>query len=92
MRLPRESPWSSQRTKGYQMQQVIETHLPHLSQPQLAGLALWVAGLSSLAVPARTPSPRPSPPGATGTACASISGSGSTTAATGPVPAGPNWT
>ena len=40
MRLPRESPWSSQRTKGYQMQQVIETHLPHLSQPQLAGLAL----------------------------------------------------
>ena len=35
MRLPREC---------YQMQQVIETHLPHLSQPQLAGLALWVCG------------------------------------------------
>ena len=29
---------------GYQMQQVIETHLPHLSQPQLTGLALWVCG------------------------------------------------
>ena len=29
---------------GYQMQQVIETHLPHLSRPQLTGLALWVCG------------------------------------------------
>ena len=28
MRLPRESPWSSQRAKGCQVQQVIETHLP----------------------------------------------------------------
>ena len=28
----------------YQMQQVIETHLPHLSQPQLTGLVLWVCG------------------------------------------------
>ena len=27
--------------KGYQMQQVIETHLPHLSRPQLTGLVLW---------------------------------------------------
>ena len=35
MRLPREC---------YQMQQVIETHLPHLSQAQLAGLVLWVCG------------------------------------------------
>ena len=35
MRLPREA---------YQMQQMIETHLPHLSQAQLAGLALWVCG------------------------------------------------
>ena len=43
MRLPRET---------YQVQQTIETHLPHLSQPQLAGLvpvsstgqALWVCG------------------------------------------------
>ena len=26
------------------MQQVIEPHLPHLSQPQLTGLALWVCG------------------------------------------------
>ena len=35
MRLPREC---------YQMQKAIETHLPHLSQPQLTGLALWVCG------------------------------------------------
>ena len=35
MRLPREC---------YQMQQVIETHLPYLSQPQLTGLVLWVCG------------------------------------------------
>ena len=35
MRLPREC---------YQMQQVIETHLPHLTQPQLTGLAWWVCG------------------------------------------------
>ena len=35
MRLPREC---------YQMQQIIETHLPHLSQPQLTGLAWWVCG------------------------------------------------
>ena len=33
MRLPREC---------YQMQQVIETHLPHFSRPQLTGLVLWV--------------------------------------------------
>ena len=31
MRLPKES---------YQMQKTIETHLPHLSQSQLTGLAL----------------------------------------------------
>ena len=35
MRLPREC---------YQMQQIIETHLPHLSRPQLTGLVLWVCG------------------------------------------------
>ena len=35
MHLPRET---------YQIQQTIETHLPHLSQPQLAGLVLWVCG------------------------------------------------
>ena len=35
MRLPREC---------YQMQQVIETHLPHLTQSQLTGLAWWVCG------------------------------------------------
>ena len=31
-------------TECYQMQQVIETYLPHLSQPQLTGLARWVCG------------------------------------------------
>ncbi len=35
MRLPREC---------YQMQKTIETHLLHLSQPQLTGLVLWVYG------------------------------------------------
>ena len=35
MRLPREC---------YQMRKTIETHLPHLSQPQLTSLALWVCG------------------------------------------------
>ena len=35
MHLPREC---------YQMQKAIETHLPHLSQPQLTGLVLWVCG------------------------------------------------
>ena len=35
MRLPRET---------YQVQQAVESHLPHLSQPQLTGLALWVCG------------------------------------------------
>ena len=35
MRLPREC---------YQMQQVIETHLPDLTQSQLTGLAWWVCG------------------------------------------------
>ena len=35
MRLPSET---------YQIRQTIETHLPHLSQPQLAGLTLWVCG------------------------------------------------
>ena len=29
---------------GYQMQQMIETHLPHLTQAQLAKLVLWVCG------------------------------------------------
>ena len=35
MRLPREC---------HRMKQVIETHLPHLTQPQLTGLAWWVCG------------------------------------------------
>lgn len=35
MRLPREC---------YQMQKTIEAHLPHLFQPQLTGLVLWVCG------------------------------------------------
>ena len=47
MRLPREC---------YQMQQVIETHLPHLSRSQLAGLVLGCAGLAWPGAPARMPS------------------------------------
>ena len=35
MRLPSEC---------YQMKQAIETHMPHLSRPQLTGLVLWVCG------------------------------------------------
>ena len=35
MHLPREC---------YQVHQMIETHLPHLSRPQLTGLVLWVCG------------------------------------------------
>ena len=92
MRLPRESPWSSQRAKGYQMRQVIETHLPHLTQPQLTGLAWWVCGTILPGAPARMPSHPPSLPGATGTTCVSISENGCTTAVTGLGPARPNWT
>ena len=40
MRLPSET----YQSETYQIRQTIETHLPHLSQPQLAGLALWVCG------------------------------------------------
>ena len=56
MRLPREC---------YGMQQLIETHLPHLTQTQLTGLVL--AGVRchpAPAAPARTPWLRPSLPGA----------------------------
>ena len=66
MRLPRET---------YQIQQTIETHLPHLSQPQLAGLVLWVCGAilagsayqnavaSALSPLAQLEQPPPAPPG-----------------------------
>ena len=50
MRLPSET---------YQIRQTIETHLPHLSQPQLAGLALWVCGAILAGSAARTPCLRP---------------------------------
>ena len=73
MRLPKESPWSSQRAKGYQIKQVIETNLPHLTQPQLTGLAWWVCGTILAGSACQMPSRPPSPPGATGTTCASIS-------------------
>ena len=80
------------------MQQMIGTHLPHLSQPQLTGLVLWVCGrypgrerlperrrVRPLAL-GQLEQPAPVSPGV------SISGSGCTTAATGPVPARPSWT
>ena len=66
MRLPREC---------YQMQQVIETHLPHLSQPQLTGLVS--VGLRGYPRWQCLPERRrlgPFRQGQTGTACASISG------------------
>ena len=68
MRLPREC---------YQMQQMIETHLTHLSGPQLTGLVLWVCGaiLAGSACQNAVASARP---GADGTTSASISGSGCT--------------
>ena len=83
MRLPREC---------YQVQKVIETHLPHLTQSQLTGLAWWVCGtilagsacqnavVSALSIRGNWNNLR------------SISESGCTTAATGRVPARPNWT
>ena len=85
MRLPSEC---------YQMQKTIETHLPHLSQPQLTGLALWVCGaiLAGSACQNAVASAL-SPPGQDGTAGTAVSaGSGSTMAVTGPVLAKPNWT
>ena len=84
MHLPREC---------YQVHQMIETHLPHLSRPQLTGLVLWVCGaiLAGSACQNAVASAL-SLPGALGTTSASISGSGCTTAATGRVPARPNWT
>ena len=95
MRLPKESPWSSQRAKGYQIKQVIETNLPHLTQPQLTGLAWWVCGTILAGSACQMPSRPPSPPGQLeqpAPVSQSISGSGCTTAATGRVPARPNWT
>ena len=91
MRLPREC---------YQMQKTIETHLPHLSQPQLTdlvpvsstGQALWVCGAILAGSACQNAVASASLPGTSGTTCASISGSGSTAAAAGPVPARPNWT
>ena len=81
MRLPREC---------YQMQQVIETHLPHLSRSQLARAGL--VGVRDYPGRERlVPSPPLSPPRETGTICGSAFGNGSTTAATGRVPARPNW-
>ena len=65
MRLPRET---------YQIQQTIETHLPQLTQTQLAGLAC-VTTVWGLCLAKRLPECRrvqPSPPGATGTACGSL--------------------
>ena len=83
MRLPREC---------YQMQQIIETHLPHLSRPQLTGLVLWVCGAILAGSACQNAVASALSPGVLRTTSASISGSGSTTAATGPVPARPNWT
>ena len=82
MRLPREC---------YQMKQLIQTHLPHLTQTQLTGLAWWVCGTILAGSACQN------------AVAAALSTRGnwhnlrqylrecSTTAATGPVPARPNW-
>ena len=83
MRLPKEC---------YQMRQAIETHLPHLTQSQLTGLAWWVCGTILAGVPGQNAVASALSTRATGTTCGSISENGCTTAATGPGPARPNWT
>ena len=83
MRLPREC---------CQVQQVIETHLPHLTQSQLTGLAWWVCGTILAGSACQNAVASALSTRATGTTCGSISESGCTTAATGRVPERPNWT
>ena len=81
MRLPREC---------YQMQKTIETHLPHLSQPQLTGLVhVEVCGAirGRQRLSERSVAFGPLALAQDGTTCASISANGSTTAVTGPAPA-----
>ena len=83
MRLPREC---------YQMQQVIETHLPDLTQAQLTGLAWWVCGAILAGSAWQNAVASALSPWGSWNNLASISGSGCTTAATGRAPAKPNWT
>ena len=83
MRLPREC---------YQMQQVIETHLPHLSRPQLTGLVLWVCGAILAGAAGQNAVASALSPWGSWNNLRQYLREGCTTAATGPVPARPNWT
>ena len=82
MRLPREC---------YQMQKTIETHLPHLSQPQLTGLVLWVCGAILAGSACQNAVASALSPWGRWNNLRQYLGSGSTTAATGQAPAKPNW-
>ena len=82
MRLPSEC---------YQTKKRLKSHLPHLSQPQLTGLALWVCGAILAGSACHTPWPPPSRPGATGTTCASGQGVALRRRPTARLPARPSW-
>ena len=83
MRLPSEC---------YQMQKTIEPHLPHLSQPQLTGLALWVCGAILAGSACQNAVASALSPWRNWYNLRQRSGSGSTTAATARLPARPSWT
>ena len=84
MRLPSE---------GYQMQQSIEQHMPHLRESQLKGLVLWVYGAILAGSGCQNAvATALSFIGSFNTASASTSESGSTTDKTAPTRAECNWT
>ena len=83
MRLPREC---------YQMQQVIQTHLPHLSRPQLAGLVLWVCGAVLAGSAGQNAVASALSPWGGWNKFRQYLREWLYDAATGPVPARPNWT
>ena len=91
MRLPRESPRSSRGASvaircSRSLKRICLTSAGHNWPGWSCGCAGPWPG-----APARMPSPPLSPPRETGTICGSAFGNGSTTAATGRVPARPNW-
>ena len=83
MRLPREC---------YQMQKTIETHLPHLSQSQLTGLAWWVCGTILAGSACQNAVASALSTRGNWNSLRQYLREGCTTAATGRVPARPNWT
>ena len=83
MRLPGER---------YQMRKTIETHLPHLSPPQLTGLAPWVCGAILAGIACQSAVAAALSPWGSWNGLASTCGNGSMTAATGRDPVGRNRT